>query len=248
MKVALIPPRDRLHESELLTGYHLLLPEHCSDEDYRAFYQARRAAGDFLILDNGACEGNLISSESLMRLAKEYMVNEIVVPDVLGDMEATIKKAEEFERLGHVNSQFNYMAVLQGKTIEQFKECAEALSEMTWISTFAVPRHIETTCLKGARLEIVSFLWTEYDDHEIHLLGLNPKHIFELGLYGTAYNLNHVRGVDTATPYYYAMKGQYLNHGEAVTREVGYFDFQFWIQHEHHIQSNIAMLKMWAGR
>lgn len=247
MKLALIPPRSQLVRSPLnsaRTGYHLLLPQHTRDEVYRGHYERRRAYGDFLILDNGVAEGVEFSFDDLLLTAFQFMVNEIVVPDVLYDGEATVQKAGDFSRLAHTATKFNYMGVVQGRNYDELKQCMKVLASMKYITTLAIPRHVETTVGFGTRARLVEEATRAYG-MPIHLLGTNPEAMQELEAFGSLYKHCNVRGIDTASPYYYAMQGQLLNNFDAHCRRSPSYYTDI-IQDKRILSNNISTMKEWV--
>lgn len=242
MKLALIPPRSQLNTSTG-TGYHLLLPQHCNDQAYYDHYQRMRANGDFLMLDNGAAECVEFAIEDIMRYAHQYMVNEVVIPDTLQDWEASLKSVRAFEKYASENSQFNYMAVVQGRSWEELEACAGDYGWIDYVDTIAIPRHVESTVAPGTRLHMVKYI-SEYVGGNIHLLGTNPEHMNELGDLGDIYRAYNVRGIDTASPYYYAMGHSVINHGTVYRRPDDYFTKA--VLDPTLVEANIALMKSWV--
>jgi hypothetical protein len=243
VKLALIPPRAHLEEATG-TGYQLLLPQHCDDNDYFEFYRRRRACGDYLMLDNGAAEGIPFAPEELLTIGMAYMVNEIVVPDVLRDMATTRQLAVEFESLAVRCPQFNYMAVVQGRTMDELRACADVLGDIDYIDTLAIPRHVETTAGLGARAELVRHIFNEVGT-PIHLLGCNPEVIDEMGEWGETYRRYNVRGVDTASPFYYTMSHTLMAATNIVFRRPeDYFELK--CRATDLLEANISIMKNWV--
>jgi len=211
----------------------------------------RRAEGDFLMLDNGACEGHLVSNEELMQTANTYMVNEIVVPDVLCDMEATLNLVKGFQDVALNSPEFNYMGVLQGLTMAELLECLRMYAQMSYISTIAIPRHVETTVGYGTRWRIVRHIREHYSfpqgpHYQIHLLGTNPAYINELIVHNRDYEDAGVRGVDTASPYYYAMNGKLIKDLEGCKRPDDYYNHKF-TKSEHQLaKANTSEVSLWT--
>lgn len=244
MKLALIPPQAHLVDASR-TGYHLLLPQHTDEKAYRAFYRWRRAEGDFLMLDNGVAEGVEVSGARLMEIGREYGVHEIVMPDVLMDMNATLDASYQFSReFADEEPWFNYVGVVQGTTLEELKTCASKLSTLTCVRTLAIPRHVETTIGIGTRFMIACYI-RECFDCNIHLLGTNPEYITELIQYGSEYRRLGIRGIDTASPYYYTMDDKHLVHGGVARRPDDYYAR---VVHDKFalLQENIAVMKEWV--
>lgn len=56
MKFAPIVPVKYLHRVASTSHFHMVLAHWLTEPDYLKFYQRMKARGDFIILDNGACE------------------------------------------------------------------------------------------------------------------------------------------------------------------------------------------------
>lgn len=206
------------------TNYQLLLPQLTESHKYVKAYHRRRREGDFMILDNGAAEGVETTPEKLHKLAEHMMVNEIVIPDTLLDMQATVSQAIEFEK--YVSPKFRYMAVAQGKTLHECYECIHHFAKLPYISTIGIPRHVITTVDGDARFHLVRFIRNNFNQQfDIHLLGMNPAFINELDAFGYSYQVCNVRGVDTSAPFTYAMAGfSLLETDKHVLRPENYFE------------------------
>jgi hypothetical protein len=242
MKLALIPPRAHLMDTPN-TGYHLLLPQHADDLMYHGHYMHRRAFGDFLILDNGIAEGVEVSPEELIRIACKYMVNEVVIPDTIGDGKTTIEQARNFKLHADRATAFHYIGVAQGRTYDELQACAGTLAGMYYVHTIAIPRHVETTIGSGTRLRLAMELTQAYDI-PIHLLGTNPGAMHELKQYGEIYHMLGIRGIDTASPYYYTMKEECLINMKDVRREPDYYDAV--ARNKPLLDINLAIMKEWV--
>jgi len=242
MKLALIPPRSSLIDTEN-TGYHLLLPEHADDPMYYGYYSWRRACGDFLMLDNGVAEGKPTDPEDLLGIAYKYMVNEVVVPDILCNASATIRAAWDFEKYASEATAFKYVGVVQGSTYDDLVMCMHDLAMLEYISTLAIPRHVETTIGESTRLRLVAHA-NKYYRHQIHLLGTNPHNMSELRENGEHYRTYNVRGIDTASPYYYAMANQWIIREKPAVRPKDYYTTDTY--DELLAQQNVAVMKAWV--
>jgi hypothetical protein len=170
------------------------------------------------------------------------MVNEVVIPDTLRDMSETIQQAWKFEKVVSNWPQFRYMAVVQGKTYDDLQACAHDLAVLPYVNTIAIPRHVESTVGPGTRVRLAEFIATSYGQ-EIHLLGTNPENMGELRVFGETYRMCGVRGVDTATPYYYSMANRSL-YAEATQRPKDYYDRE--IPNSELLMMNIAVMKEWV--
>jgi hypothetical protein len=229
------------------TDYQLVLPEHLANSAYQEAYMEARRRGDYLILDNGAAEGELLSHGQLRSMALGLMVNEIVVPDSLGYMDDTLQLAKDFFRFG-TDARFNYMGVIQGTTYAECCACVEAYSDQfSQISVLGIPRHLITTCEKDSiRADLAVFIRRRfgYGRFNVHLLGTSPHHIRELREYQSQFAVAGVRGVDTSAPFNYAYHAKSIIEGDASSRPDNYFDVR--VNQSQALQYNIQLLKTWA--
>ncbi len=242
IKLALIPPIEHVN-SIANTDYQLLLPQLISEPKYFRAYERARRDGAFMILDNGIAEGVETSPSVLHALAHETMVNEIVVPDTLGDLEATIHQAKQFESCAR--SGFRYMGVVQGQSLSECYDCIRVFRDLPYIRTIGIPRHLLTTINEDARALIVAFARRNFGwRFAIHLLGTNPSFMNEFVSYGQHYQDQGVRGVDTSAPYNYALAGATLLDDVKVPRPDNYFNLV--IKDGNLATINIQLMKGWT--
>jgi hypothetical protein len=94
MRVALIPPIPDL-PYQGTTDIHLLLSHLIGRSGYLEHYATRKAAGDYIILDNSAHEnGSGNGARELLFQARLVRANEVVCSDVLFDCPGTIERTE----------------------------------------------------------------------------------------------------------------------------------------------------------
>lgn len=245
MKLALIPPYSRM-ATIYRTDYQLVLPEHLANKQYQEAYITARRNGDYLIMDNGAAEGELLTHGQLRSMALGLMVNEIVVPDVLGNMDDTLALVKDFFRFG-VDTRFKYMGVVQGKTYDECCACIEAYYDTFGeITVLGLPRHLITTCDKDdIRSELALYIRRRHPGYQVHLLGTNPEYIRELRDKQEAFHVAGVRGVDTSAPFNYAYYAKSIIEGDVAQRPDKYFDVV--VNGEQAMNYNIELLKAWAN-
>lgn len=224
MKLALIPPNAFLDKT--VDDYHLILPQQLGDGRYYTKYQQHRRQGHYLILDNGAAEGIHFTVDVIHTLARDLMVNEIIVHDVMNDYYETKGKVQSWTNHVIPNT-FNYMGVVQGKTLADCKACVDLYLDIPWITSIGIPRHLITTVKDGMpeiRLSLVLYIREQQgNDVNIHLLGTSPDYITELRDWGRHFNYRGVRGVDTSAPFNYAMSSELLVDSNVILRPKGYF-------------------------
>jgi hypothetical protein len=200
MKLAFIPPISCLNSLQK-TDYQLALANVAGQEDYFKAYRTAADRGDYVILDNGAAEGEQVSDGMLLTTASMLHATEIVIPDTLYEDDDTIAKALAFqdtvadEYAG--DDPFKYMFVAQGRNIADFMRCITWAIQKEWIDTIALPKHMLMTLGHSARIN-----WAEWIrdrcDKPIHCLGFNKvwpmecRYLADQGI---------VRGIDTAMPY-----------------------------------------------
>ena len=131
MLVSHIVPKGSL---DLIMGrpFHMCLANIAiKDDDYANFYKGQKELGSFILLDNGAAEKDQISKEDILTIIKKVNPSEVVLMDELCHMEETLFKtfdSMDFYRKNGYEGQF--MAVPQGDTLEEWKECLLKMNKM----------------------------------------------------------------------------------------------------------------------
>src|SRR5882757_5645454 len=120
MRAALIPPKG-YEDYALNSNIHLVLPlpPLIQNMKYLDVYQRAQRRGDFVILDNGCAEGQLVSGHHLLNVARAIRAHEIVAPDVMGDAAATLTATTNFIFDYQEARDYSIMAVLQGETPDE---------------------------------------------------------------------------------------------------------------------------------
>lgn len=235
MKLAIIPPLCypfRYNESG--DNYQLLLPQLWDKVERRQSYTEAAALnhrrGGFTILDNGAAEDAPYDWDELLKLARRFHVNEVILPDVLGDAEKTKAAVDAvFEDTWHPTNHFGLMGVVQGQTTE---ECCDLIQHYLGmqgrtLTSIGLPRClIRTLGVDQARYLLARFIRDRDESIAIHLLGTSPVYIYELRDFGKHFRALNVRGVDTSAPFVYARAGEYIGDGNCRSRQNGYFDME----------------------
>jgi len=210
MRVATILPSAYLHLTET-DDYHLCLAQAIGvDERYTAFYKRIAAEDKFVILDNGAAEGELPTIEELYDKAIMLGASEIILPDVMFDTKATLEEGyKAIDYLSKKKHYFEVMAVPQGKTLEDWMSCA--LEMLKWpITSVGIPKNLVRTGGYFGRLRALkTFLKLKSARGVgIHLLGCweDPR---EVAIINSI--IEGIRGVDSRMPYLYAAEGKVLD-------------------------------------
>jgi hypothetical protein len=191
MKIAIILPDPKVAKT-LRLSFHFLLASRITNDIFR-WYAYVASLGDFIIVDNGAPEGELVSKGTLISAANAVRASEVILPDVLRDMEQTIELSTNKSLLNDVKPSRRFV-VPQGSNWEEWEECARVLIRECRPATVGVPKWTQE--LPGGRVHGVKFLLRLKKPFNIHLLGMArpPREEFaELKIDG-------VRSIDTALP------------------------------------------------
>jgi len=187
-------------------SYHLVLAQYASTLGYIDFYKTRHLAGDFIMVDNGAAEfGKSIGMDDIVTAAEGIGADEIIVPDVLDDSEATIALAKEtYWRIPMMKRAI----VPQGHDWVSWFHCLTELVSLG-CQTICIAKRYER--LPGGRVRALQILADNHMllNHHIHLLGFDQDPIAEVCSALSFYP--DIRGVDSAAPIAYAQKGMEIN-------------------------------------
>lgn len=235
VRLALIPPVSLLKDT-FKTDMQLALPHMLiGNSDYRKVYKKHfKDPNQYVILDNGAAEGNMIDDEDLVSLTWKYTPDELAIPDTLADSAKTIQQAERF--FAHHEDAINEWQsttlgfVAQGKSVS---ECLTTVSimEASWWSNYVNVLYLPRLIIKEtgnpmSRIELAVRLNDNYGDRfEYHLFGSAPLWPAEIS---AATKVPSIRSMDTSVPYSLAYARKDLiwgtMEGDEVNRPVGYFD------------------------
>jgi hypothetical protein len=200
VKVAFIVP-DKMILHSVDTGYYLTLPWNI------ALYKDKVG---YTILDNGAAEDYELDINEYLALMHQYSPHEIVLPDVLRNYQATMKKAEGFlfDHTSDLPRGIGMMGVAQGHTWAEFKLAALDFARLEDVTTLGIPKHMTSTLADSwARVEYVHWLMQEGLEDSfpmgIHCLG-GSDWIREVRVLA---ELEVIRGIDTSVPAILAIKG-----------------------------------------
>jgi hypothetical protein len=192
--VANLPMYDRMQEMGILGDYHLLIAsEVVKDiEAWSNFWVEE--ADQFIIMDNGLIElGYPCDPETLKQAAEAVHADCIVLPDVLGDFEKTLKAVKssyhELSTLG-----YPMLGVVQGRTFDQVEALME-FYEHIGVSYVSIPRVMVS--IFGSRIPLVKRVQSY--GLPIHLLGFSDNLYDDM----LAASLPGVMGIDSAVPLWY---------------------------------------------
>jgi len=252
MKAALIPPKG-YETTAGQSDYHLVLAQELKRESYLSTYKMLGA--DFIILDNGAAEGEQVSNLDLLDAALALKANEIVMPDVICNSEGTLTAIDEFiYDLNESDDDFSHlqlMAVVQGETIEECYDFIRKVEKSGVAGTLGIPRHlINTLADPSARCRLATFIEGTFGigRFDVHFLGTNSSWIGEVHVLGR--DFPWARGVDSSAPFNYTIAGEDLGVPEPerahIDRPNAYFTSTRTLDTEL-LQKNINTYTMWAN-
>lgn len=256
MKAALIPARG-LESFALLSDFHMALaiPDCMENWHYVKVYQEAADRHDYIVLDNGAADGGLVSNFHLMSAARKLGADEIVLPDVFYDKAKTVIAVREFikwyqtDPKSPLTPNLKFMAVAQGTNIIAFRNCIDVFASIPEISVVGLPRHMLTTLnQKAARIDFANWIAEKYGSRfEIHLLGTHPVWLKEI--VSVAKYADHVRSVDSALPFNYALASLDLATTKVeLTRNPEYFNLDWYeTVSTKRLNANIKTFMEWSN-
>lgn len=197
MKFAPIAPTfntDRLGD---LSSYHFILANEVAKDlpQWKYYCDRWRRRSDFIILDNGTVEEGVYNIDDYVDMANELRVDEVILPDILGDCNATLRLIRDNQSSLSAIPRYARMYVPQGKTIEEWEYCY--VHAPLNFRTLGVPKRV----LNAEPLDRVKvmkkLIEVEYQG-PIHLLGMLGHPLQDLrNLREIAWR---VRGMDSAAP------------------------------------------------
>jgi hypothetical protein len=115
------------------------------DEEYTNFFTQSKK---YKYIDNSAYElGEAIKNQELVDKAHLINADALVLPDVFMDGLETLKRTYAFlEKFRTIHKDFDLVAVPQGKTPEEYLDCASELLKIKEIKTIAVSFLVVARC------------------------------------------------------------------------------------------------------
>lgn len=150
---------------------YVMLLAHLSANSAK-YAQYARNNNNYKIMDNSIIElGEAFDMDTLINEAIKCNVDEIILPDIFNDGDATLKKVNEsIEWLKEHNyiGKFKLMAVCHAKNLEEFHETFNKLNKIKEIDVIGIPK----VCSRwmGSRVKEAECL-SLHTKKDIHLLG-----------------------------------------------------------------------------
>jgi hypothetical protein len=212
-------------------------------------------AGSYVIMDNGMFEDGMMSNENLIELIAKWQPDELILPDIEGNMEATLTRTAAFlnildsVRLPVRPTPQIVIQIAEQKEVPEFIDRALQLQSeyygMPGAFTFGIPRRLVEKFGPFIRKNIVDFLFQLAPDNEIHLLGYprnadNPDSFNELKTLAP-----NVRSIDTSAPFVWAVANATMSNPTPFDRLDDYFGTIG--LDEGLVKANIETLDRWAS-
>lgn len=184
IKFFTIAPLKHLDLMELNDRYfalaHLL-----SNKHYAEFIKLKCMQGKFVILDNGAAEGQSLPPDAMALLGAHYQPTEIVSPDVLHNAEQTWKNFIDFKhglQFRCVDKCPDIMFVPQGQTFNQWMQSYQSGLKDKAIKTIGISKYAAVkTCADATGSTEVS-VNRNYLIRQLTVRGLIEKPLHLLGM------------------------------------------------------------------
>ena len=186
MKLAHISTINSLNQISNKSQIEFCLLPVLKNKEYKDYFKKIIKEGKYCIGDNFIAEGNPIPTEKLIKAALEIKVSELIIPDVIGNYNATKKMREDFlskyyEKMKENN--IKLMSVVQGKTKEEYKKCFEEIQNDKRIDVIGIPFRLNFKIFSNKskelnhmwnRIAFIIMLNVQYKKIKpIHLLGCN---------------------------------------------------------------------------
>lgn len=243
MKVSFEVPIKYLYDFDQYQDYIFILPHLCKDPTYKQYCLL---SNKMKIMDNSVYElSKPLPPEELFDLVAELKVDVIVVPDVLFDIEETLRVTDEFyNKLAKTSLKVKTMIVPQGADQSEYYMCLNKMRgyPFDYIGVCFLSKGYGPKECEEIRYQKILSIVRGYPDKKIHLLGLN--YIFYLEEYKKFLN---IESIDTSFPVSLAYYKQKIDRFSIRRgRPQNFFDLVF--DHEQYriAKENIEIFRNFA--
>lgn len=221
------------HMDENIVGDYFLVLAHDVLEHPHAYADIFEKRGQipknsFVILDNSVIElGKPLGVEFLLGAADIVKPDCIILPDVLGDMQQSVRmvrKSHNEISVGHGMDNIEMMAVLQGRNVAELTRCAAMYAELEHVTYFGAPRWVSNKIGTRKVFETVLGIHHQVQNPNVHMLGMSNNLSDDIA----CTRLPGVMGIDSANPCVMGQRGISLNKVGSykhLPREEGTFDY-----------------------
>ncbi len=186
-----------LKRKGVLGNYHLLLAHDvvAQKELYREIFDGTQAGNMFIIMDNSVIElGEPVAPEVLEEANSIVPTSVTILPDYIGECERTIGSCTIATQKWAQKGLGPFMAVPQGKTLNEFIDCATALKSLPGVEAWGIPRHATTKL--GSRHPLTYQVIITDPLKTVHLLGFSDDLKDDI----SCARAHGVNGIDSAVP------------------------------------------------
>lgn len=129
----------------------------------------------YVIMDNGMFEGSMVSSQliDLIQLAEKapFHVDEIVIPDAMFNMKATIDLFEQnIQTIKEYQHKYRFMFVAQARTVDELEHICKYINEQPYNLCLGIPKK----CIVARDSALMRRIY-KASKHPVHLLGLRES-------------------------------------------------------------------------
>lgn len=189
------------------------------DENYKQFYKKQVEKGAFVLMDNGAAEGEQLDLTQMWEVISYVNPTEVILSDSLLNCDETLSKSAQayhFYRKNGYKGQF--MFVPQGKNFHEWTVCYDAFNKDD-IATIGVSKFVTSGWHDSdARYDCCVYINEKYP---VHLLGCH-ENINEVKRIADSFN--NIRSNDTAIAYIYALANQDILNGNRPSGEINFIN------------------------
>lgn len=205
--IAILEELDKVN----LLGDYLLVLAHDVKNNVARYKKLIARKRRHVILDNSSVELGQPMTEGLIELFYEIGADAIVLPDVIGSRDKTLKAIEKYltEISGFHACQLPWMGIPQGETEDEIIDCALSIQHMLGRNPdyWGVPRWIanKLDSRMNVVLELMDLEYAPRDSDNkayIHLLGMSENLADDI----TCCKMSRVAGIDSANPIVLGLK------------------------------------------
>lgn len=198
-------------------------------DEYKEFYKRKVEEGCFVLMDNGAAEGDQPSNEEIMALAKYINPTELILTDTLYDNADTVRRSTEaLELYKEGGLTCGFMVVPQGKNLADWEDCLRKLIILPGVTSVGVSKFISMWEEDGEEAryqacEVIEKVVAETGiDVGVHLLG---SHIGVYEIKKVKDTFKRVRSSDSAFAYIATQAGDEVTlEGKRSKGEIDFVD------------------------
>lgn len=143
-----IAPTRHLFDIDAKGGLSFALA-HIAKRDmvYRSYFKRHAREGRLVLLDNGMWEngGVPLPAEEMIELCREILPTEVYGPDFIYDPDKTMEEVTRFAiklrqtKLKCCGEPIRVIGCVQGKNLEEWLACYEAMLDSEWVDVIAIP-------------------------------------------------------------------------------------------------------------